>query len=101
VSQESLTATELDPSKHLHQKRTTLRGFEVFQAMKNIRSKATLKAFAKTARGNPLIVAPPVLTHFERSWFSHSLPNEVTPSRKPHGRKVAGEQPRFRVVPPS
>jgi hypothetical protein len=46
VSQESLTATELDPSKHLHQK-NTLRGIEVFQAMKNIRNKATWIAFWK------------------------------------------------------
>jgi hypothetical protein len=85
VSQESLTATELELSKHLHQK-TALRGFEVFQAMKNIRNKQPGKLFGKTARGESLIVTPPVLTHCKSTWFSQGRLNKVTPLRKLHGR---------------
>jgi hypothetical protein len=57
VSRESLTATELDPSKHLHQK-TALRGFEVFQAIKNIRSEATWKDSCKHIKSGPVNCLP-------------------------------------------
>jgi hypothetical protein len=65
VSQESLTATELDPSKHLHQK-TALRGFEVFQAIKKtFAAKQLVKILASTSREESVNCLPTSFDTFQ------------------------------------
>ena len=73
-------------------RRTVLRGFEVLQAMKIIRNKATYTGSCKHVKWGVCELLPQkVSTHFKRYWFSQDSPNKVRAPRKLQGRWITRE----------